>query len=55
LSEQDCIEHRRGDDGLPIRMRLVEMSTHRIRLKKDDWSVIHSPQLEYSLPFPHPA
>ena len=40
------------DSGQWLRVRLVEVSTDGIRLKKDDWGDVTAPAVEYSLPFP---
>ncbi|MEO7015914.1 MAG: hypothetical protein ABI130_05205 [Leifsonia sp.] len=42
------------DDGHWLRVRIIEVSPERIRVKKDDWGDMSAPQLEYSLPFPIP-
>lgn len=42
------------DDGRWLRVRLTEVSSDAIRVKKDDWGAIDSPMLEYTLPFPIP-
>lgn len=42
------------DDGTALRVRIVEVSRDGIRVKKDDWGAIDSPQLDYRLPWPIP-
>ena len=42
------------DDGRRLRVRLTEVSTQRIVVKKDDFGAIDAPQLFYTLPFPLP-
>jgi len=42
------------DDGRRLRVRLTEVSTQRIVVKKDDFGAIDAPQLTYTLPFPLP-
>ena len=42
------------DDGTWLRVRILEVSTDGIRVKRDDWGAIDVPLLEYSLPFPIP-
>jgi len=49
----DPFELRRAD-GTWLRVRIVEVSPSVIRVKKDDWGAIDSPQIEYTLPFPMP-
>jgi hypothetical protein len=44
----------RLDDGSWLRVRLTEVSTRRIVVKKDDFGAIDAPQLFYELPFPMP-
>ncbi len=41
-------------DGRRLRVRLTEVSTDRIVVKKDDFGAIDAPQLIYTLPFPIP-
>ena len=41
-------------DGHWLRVRILEVSTDGIRVKRDDWGAIDVPLLEYSLPFPIP-
>jgi hypothetical protein len=43
------------DDGVQVRVRLTEVSTQRIRVKKDDFGAIDAPLLEYVLAWPLPA
>ena len=38
----------------PLRVRIIEVSTRRIRVKKDDFGAIDAPQLEYTLEWPIP-
>jgi hypothetical protein len=42
------------DDGTWLRVRLTQVSDEVIRLKKDDWGAIDSPQVEYTVDFPLP-
>ena len=42
----------RLDSGEWLRVRITEISTDTINLKKDDWGALGAPQLNYSLPFP---
>ena len=42
------------DDGRWLRVRITEVSTDRIRVKRDDWGAIDIPLLEYTVPFPMP-
>jgi hypothetical protein len=42
----------RLDTGEWLRVRITEVSTTGITVKKDDWGAIDSPQVMYSLPFP---
>lgn len=42
------------DDGRRLRVRLTEVSTERIVVKKDDFGAIDAPQLFYTVPFPVP-
>ncbi|MGO4536814.1 hypothetical protein [Leifsonia sp. 2MCAF36] len=42
------------EDGRRLRVRLTEVSTQRIVVKKDDFGAIDAPQLFYTLPFPLP-
>ncbi len=44
----------RLESGQWLRVRLVEVSAHEIRVKKDDWGDMTAPQLFYSLPIPAP-
>jgi hypothetical protein len=44
----------RLDSGEWLRVRVAEVSTVRIRVKKDDWGDMTAPQVYYSLPFPAP-
>ncbi|WP_291036668.1 hypothetical protein [Herbiconiux sp.] len=65
MDRSDWIEHRRGDrelvgwmrpegPGGDLRVRITEVSTERIRVKKDDFGAIDVPMLEYVLPWPMP-
>ena len=42
----------RLDDGRWLRVRITEVSSTAVRLKKDDFGAIDAPALEYTLPFP---
>jgi hypothetical protein len=42
------------DDDRRLRVRITEVSTERIRLKKDDWGAIDAPLVEYEVAFPMP-
>ncbi|MEO7123243.1 MAG: hypothetical protein ABI400_09060 [Lacisediminihabitans sp.] len=42
------------DDGHWLRVRVIEVSTERIVVKKDDWGDMSAPQLSYTLPWPIP-
>ena len=42
------------DDGRWLRVRITEVSTDEIRVKRDDWGAIDIPLLEYTVPFPMP-
>ncbi|QDZ14529.1 hypothetical protein [Humibacter ginsenosidimutans] len=42
------------DDGTWLRVRITEVSSETIRVKRDDWGAIDIPLLEYTLPFPMP-
>lgn len=42
----------RLDDGSWLRVRIVEVSTETIRVKKEDWGDMTAPQLYYSTDFP---
>lgn len=42
----------RLESGAWLRVRLGEVSSRRIRVKKDDWGDMTAPQLFYDLPFP---
>jgi hypothetical protein len=44
----------RLESGQWLRVRLVEVSAHEIRAKKDDWGDMTAPQVFYTLPFPMP-
>ncbi|CAN5291618.1 hypothetical protein BH11ACT4_BH11ACT4_18200 [soil metagenome] len=35
-----------------LRVRITEVSTDAIRLKKEDWGDMNAPLVEYSVPFP---
>lgn len=41
-------------DGPPLRVRLTEVSTRRIRVKKDDFGDITAPLVEYEVAWPLP-
>jgi extradiol dioxygenase family protein len=41
-------------DGTSLRVRITEVSTTRIRVKKDDFGAIDIPMEEYLLPWPAP-
>ena len=41
-------------DGHWLRVRILEVSTDEIRVKRDDWGAIDVPLLQYTLPFPMP-
>jgi hypothetical protein len=43
------------DDGTWLRVRMAEVSTQEIRVKKDDWGDMTADQLYYSVPFPMPG
>jgi hypothetical protein len=40
------------DDGRWLRVRIVEVSADRVRLKGEDWGAIDAPFTEYSVAFP---
>lgn len=42
-------------DGQTLRVRLTEVSTERIRVKKDDFGAIDVPLVEFTLEWPMPA
>lgn len=42
------------DDGRWLRVRITEVSTDHIRVKREDWGAIDVPLLEYTVPFPIP-
>jgi hypothetical protein len=42
------------DGGEWLCVRIVEVSTDAIRVKKEDWGAIDSPQVLYTLSFPTP-
>jgi hypothetical protein len=44
----------RLDNGEWLRVRVAEVSTQEIRVKKDDWGDMNVPQLFFTLPFPAP-
>lgn len=44
----------RLENGSRLRVRLTEVSTDRIVVKKDDFGAMDAPQLSYTLPFPLP-
>ena len=41
-------------DGRWLRVRITEVSTDEIRVKRDDWGAIDIPLVEYTLMFPMP-
>lgn len=45
----------RLDDGSWLRVRITEVSTRGIRVKKDDWGDINATQLFYDVAFPAPV
>ena len=40
------------DDGRWLRVRITEVSTERIRVKREDWGAMDIPLVEYTVPFP---
>lgn len=42
------------EDGRWLRVRILEVSTDAIRVKRDDWGDINVPLLEYTVGFPIP-
>ncbi len=42
------------DDGQWLRVRVTEVSTDRILVKKDDWSALGAPQVNFTLAWPFP-
>jgi hypothetical protein len=42
------------DDGHWLRVRILEVSTDTIRVKRDDWGDLTVPLREYTVPFPIP-
>lgn len=44
----------RMDDGHDLRVRITEVSTQRILVKKDDFGDMNAPINNYELPFPAP-
>lgn len=42
-------------DGTTLRVRIVEVSTEGIRVKRDDFGAIDGPRLVLELPWPMPA
>jgi hypothetical protein len=42
------------EDGSWLRVRILEVSTENIRVKRDDWGSIDVPLLQYEVPFPIP-
>jgi hypothetical protein len=42
------------DDARWLRVRILEVSTDAIRVKRDDWGAIDVPLLEYTVDFPIP-
>ena len=43
------------DDGRWLRVRITEVSTEAIRVKRDDWGAIDIPLVEYTVSFPMPT
>jgi hypothetical protein len=41
-----------GDDGRWLRVRIVEVSADRVRLKGEDWGAIDAPFTEHSVAYP---
>ncbi|WP_396642928.1 hypothetical protein [Microbacterium sp.] len=44
----------RLESGDWLRVRIAEVSTSGIRVKKDDWGDMTAPQTSYAVPFPAP-
>jgi hypothetical protein len=44
----------RQDDGRWMRVRITEVSTEAIRVKKEDGGAIGGPRLDFAVPFPLP-
>ena len=44
----------RLDSGDWLRVRIAEVSTSGIRVKKDDWGDMTAPQVYFDVPFPAP-
>ena len=42
------------ESGAWLRVRIAEVSTSGIRVKKDDWGDMTAPQIYYEVPFPAP-
>lgn len=42
----------RLDDGSWLRVRIAEVSSGAVRVKKDDWGDMNATQIHYSLSFP---
>lgn len=42
------------DDGRWLRVRITEISTDHIRVKREDWGAMDIPLLEYAVEFPMP-
>lgn len=42
------------DDGSDLRVRIAEVNSHTILVKKDDFGAVGAPQEFYSVPFPAP-
>jgi hypothetical protein len=42
------------DDGRWLRVRITEISTDHIRVKREDWGAMDVPLLEYTVEFPMP-
>jgi hypothetical protein len=42
------------ENGRWLRVRIVEVSTERIRVKKEDWGAMDAPAVHYAVPFPIP-
>ncbi|MFF1573484.1 hypothetical protein ACFVWR_12095 [Leifsonia sp. NPDC058292] len=44
----------RLDDGHWLRVRITEVSTDAIRVKKEDWGDMTATHIDYTVPFPLP-
>jgi hypothetical protein len=42
------------ENGSWLRVRITEVSTDAIRLKKEDWGAMDAPAVNYTVPFPIP-